>query len=292
VAFGDTILSRPSESGVQLLSNTGALGATTNVTQVGEPVDASGAPFALLGWTPEEFAYNLRSGSPGDRFALWPTALARRPDGRVLLGYLKLKVRDGAFEALGAGIAHALHGKTFALREPGLVFEPPEPLFVAAGMLDGGYLNVFDCDAAGCSLARVDPDRAGDGRAYEFWDGSAWVPDVTSARPVMLHSSPSAEEVKGGMTVSWNPHLDQYIATYVPGGSQNVVMRTAPELTGPWTRAATTLITRVPAPGSDNYSAKEHLELSSDGGRTLVVTYARGTGFLSGEVRAAEVTMR
>jgi hypothetical protein len=69
-------------------------------------------------------------------------------------------------------------------------------------------------------------------------------------------------------------------------------MRTAPELTGPWTRAATTLIARAPAPGSHDDSAKEHWELSSDGGRKLLVTYARGTGSLSGEVRAAEVTMR
>ena len=108
----------------------------------------------------------------------------------------------------------------------------------------------------------------------------------------MRHSTPSAEAVKGWMTVSWNRYLRQYLATYVPKGSDDVVMRTAPLLTGPWTSAATVIHTLPPAAGGMNYGAKEHAELATDGGRTLLVTYVRVTGSLSGEVRAVRVTLR
>lgn len=45
-----------------------------------------------------------------------------------------------------------------------------------------------------------------------------------------------------------------------------------------------------PDSGND-YAGKEHPELSSNGGKQIVVSYARGTGTFAGEVRLASVTL-
>jgi hypothetical protein len=46
------------------------------------------------------------------------------------------------------------------------------------------------------------------------------------------------------------------------------------------------------APSSgNNYAGKEHPELAGNGGKSLVVSYARATGTFDGEIRLSSVTL-
>lgn len=85
-------------------------------------------------------------------------------------------------------------------------------------------------------LARVRIRNAQDGteysqdfenpRAYEYWDGHAWVGDPHNAAPVL--PAPVSE-----LSVSYNDYLGRYIALYT-NAENNIVMRQADAPEGPW----------------------------------------------------------
>lgn len=119
--------------------------------------------------------------------------------------------------------------------------------------------------------------------AWQAWDGAGWNADLTQAATV-LHGPP------GDLSVSFNPHLGQFIAVYSGIFSNDVWLRTAPRPEGPWSSPRKLFAGLAPFSGND-YAAKEHPELAQDGGRTLVVSYARATGAFAGEVRLSSVSL-
>ncbi len=79
----------------------------------------------------------------------------------------------------------------------------------------------------GVALARVPSDNLLDMTAYQYWDGSDWVDDLAAA--VEIASPPVGE-----LSVAWNAYLNRWIMTYLDESRRAIVIREAPELTGPW----------------------------------------------------------
>jgi hypothetical protein len=77
-----------------------------------------------------------------------------------------------------------------------------------------------------------------------------------------------------------------YLAVYSGIFADRVYWRRAPRPEGPWSEA-TALFDGLRSAGGNDYAAKEHPELAGDGGRALVVGYARPLGGFDGEVRLA-----
>jgi len=91
------------------------------------------------------------------------------------------------------------------------------------------------------------------------------------------------------LTVHHNPHLDAYLAVYVDGMSDDLVLRTAPAPEGPWS-APEYAFTAEPDLGEGFvYCGLGHEELAGEGGRLEYVSYYRGTGDWTGEIRLVEV---
>ena len=64
--------------------------------------------------------------------------------------------------------------------------------------------------------------------AYEYWTGEAWRPrDPFRATPVF--GAPVGE-----LSVLYSDHFGCWLASYLDEGRAAIVLRTAPELTGPW----------------------------------------------------------
>ena len=112
---------------------------------------------------------------------------------------------------------------------------------------------------------------------YLAEDGS-WKPglDPAKARQVMTHGSPE-------LTIRYHPDRKQWLAVMVdPSGfSDKVLLRTAPDLTGPWSEGEVVshIPEMLPGPGRDNnvfcYAGKEHPELET--ASELVLTYVCNT---------------
>jgi hypothetical protein len=86
--------------------------------------------------------------------------------------------------------------------------------------------------------------------------------------------------------VSWNSHLGAFLAVHSVIFSDQVVFHRAPRPEGPWSAPQLLFVGRHP-PEGNNYAAREHPELASEGGRTLFVTYAHPLGGFHGDVRVA-----
>lgn len=77
-------------------------------------------------------------------------------------------------------------------------------------------------------LARVGVDDVLDPRGYEYWTGDGWGRDPFGAAPVLR--APVAE-----LSVQYNHHFGRWFAMHLDEHRAALVLRTAPELVGPWT---------------------------------------------------------
>jgi hypothetical protein len=78
-------------------------------------------------------------------------------------------------------------------------------------------------------LARVSTSDILEPAAYEYWTGERWHPgDPFAAKPVM--AAPVAE-----LSILYNTHFNRWIGLHHDEARAAIVLRTAEELTGPWT---------------------------------------------------------
>ncbi len=82
----------------------------------------------------------------------------------------------------------------------------------------------------GIRLARVAADGLLDEDRWRYWDGGDWHEDLDAAAPVV---GPPV----GELSVAWNPHHETWVMMYLDDIRGGIVMRAAPQLTGPWSRA-------------------------------------------------------
>lgn len=99
-----------------------------------------------------------------------------------------------------------------------------------AGVLDGRVhlLGTPNGRFGAGHLARVRADDLLEPAAYEYWTRTGWAGDPFAAEPVL--SAPVAE-----LSVQYNSCFDQWFVLHLDEHRAAIVLRTAPELTGPWT---------------------------------------------------------
>jgi hypothetical protein len=288
--FGDTLLKHPAADGAVYRSNTAAWSGPSDPGALQEPLDAQGAPFPFLSFTAEEAAYNQSTHDPNDRIALWPGSLVAADAAGGVAFYLKLKVKGNLqYEFIGTGLARIRAGEDAAVRDPGLLFLAPEPTFDET-LVAGGVLYLYgnmNAGAAGgqVAVACVPLDQVASRPAYRFWDGLGWNADVSQVRPVLTG-------VPGSLSVSYNSHLGEYLAVHSEILSNRIITQVAAAPQGPWSRPAVLFTGEAPAAGTVDYAGREHPELASDGGRTIVISYYRPGGRFAGELRLVAMTLK
>jgi hypothetical protein len=309
--FGDTVTRVPDVEGQTWHSNsfsiTADLDAMDGVGGLTESTDDAGAPVYLLAPTADEEAFIVaHRGDPcaeqpcGARYAAWPGAPvfdARRD--RALVPYGLVWAAPGDFNFHGVGQSFAVwNGLSQAperpLVSPGaafptMLFGETEPNFGTASVIDGDELLAFGCVldwlTFHCSLAKVGLDQVFDRSAWRFWDGTRWSPSMADARPVL--------DATSDLTVQFNPHFGVWMAIYSGIFSNDVLIRTAPALTGPWSDEGTLVVADRKGQSGTSYDAQPHAEYARDGGRVIFVTYTRptGEGWFGSEVALVQVTL-
>ncbi len=76
-------------------------------------------------------------------------------------------------------------------------------------------------------LARIEPARLLELDAWTYWDGSGWIEEPDSAAVVV--DGPAGE-----LSVRWNSHYQRWLMMYLIDNEGLIVLRTAPDLVGPW----------------------------------------------------------
>lgn len=154
-------------------------------------------------------------------------------DGRMYLHYMSVRTweRPGHWQVNHSGLATSDDGghswtKHADARWPGDSGFAQVALTPHAGMVY--VLGVPEGRFGGASLARVAPDRLLELDRYEYWDGQRWVRgDHTAAEPIV-------EAPVGELSVRWSDYHQQWLMMYLDEHRAAIVLRTATDLTGPW----------------------------------------------------------
>ncbi|NMO92994.1 DUF4185 domain-containing protein [Actinomycetospora sp. TBRC 11914] len=106
----------------------------------------------------------------------------------------------------------------------------PDPWVYVYGIPGGRYGDV--------SLARVPADRLLDRTAYRYWTGHGWSPTEGDSVPVLRGPA-------GELSVRWNSYYRTWLMTTLVDPTGQIVLRTAPSPTGPWSAPQVVTTTRA-----------------------------------------------
>lgn len=125
-------------------------------------------------------------------------------------------------------------------------------------------------------LARVRPEEIENLSAYEYLVQAPTLaePDLTPRWSATF--SPTAclfSDVPNEMSSSWNEHLGAFISLTTYRRDNQLVIRTAPELTGPWSEPQVFFRPAKTLPDSLFNAGKEHPEFARDGGKVTYMTF-------------------
>lgn len=305
--FGDTVLNQNDQEGSNWHHNSFSITedrtASDGISGFSERLDTAGAPSYFIAPTADEAAFNSdHRGNPckvtpcGARWAVWPgSPVWDAPRNRALIFYGLIYAEPGDFNFHGEGQAVAVWNDYAALPQrpvitpgaahPQLLFQKGEPPWGTAALIDHGQLYAFGCDSDSnglsppCYLARVDPAQVLDRSAWRFWDGSSFTAEGKTA---VFTGAPS-------MRVAYSAHLGLWAAIYCEPLSNRVVIRTASELSGPWSSAQ--LLFEAQKDPAGAYDANWHPEF--DDGNTLYVTFSRSNhvGWFGSEFALVKVDL-
>jgi hypothetical protein len=310
--YGDSILAWEGEDGTAWRNNTASwtldMDASDGLSGFEQDEDGLGAPREVLPRTADEAAFNdAHAGDDcaeepcGARYAVWPMDMVvDEARDRALLFYTEISGEpgDGNFYGVGIGLAEWTvleDGPTRPVvdpqaEHPTLLFEEEVGSMGDAAVVSDGMLYAFGCDHPDeafkhCRLGRVALEEAFERDAWRFLtaDG-AWSADFDDASLLF--------DGNNQMSVHYNAHLDRWVAIYAGLLSNEVRMRTAPALEGPWSRDVTLFETEPQAEPDDYlYCVLGHPEFQREDGRFEYVSYFRTTGDWQDEIRLVEVEL-
>ena len=289
--FGDTFLTKQTlDDKTSVRSATAGWSAPDAALAITNPVDDAGVPIQFVPYTATELAKN--QSDPLNGFALWPGAvIPRDATSAVVLFEHVLRQSGSGFTVDAIGTASFTTGATQATRDAAFLFQSPDPLFGNGGVtVDSGSAYFFDCEQAigfHCKLARVPVASVTSRAAFEFWNGTAYVSDVAQAAWFI-------EGASYALTITFNAFLGRWLAVYSKPLSDDVALRAADHIEGPWTDPEVIIpgAKFVQGDAGANYLAREHGELQAQSGRELVIGYAHPLANFGGACRLARVILQ
>jgi hypothetical protein len=167
----------------------------------------------------------------GDEMTVIPTG-GVSTGSRMFLHYMSVKTWQGHghWEVGHSGLAHSDDdGESWvvpdtAIWPTGLGFEQ------VAFVREAGLVYSFGIPSGrfgGVRLRRVPEQQMLDPAAHECWTGTGWTTDTAEA--VVVVPGPVGE-----LSVAWNEQHQQWMMLYLDSRRDEVMLRFAPDITGPW----------------------------------------------------------
>ncbi|MCM2562311.1 DUF4185 domain-containing protein [Lutimaribacter sp. EGI FJ00015] len=156
---------------------------------------------------------------------------------RMVLHYMSVRMwtSDGRWLVSESGLAYSDDDGHSWNRSPTAVWPNGSGFEQVAFVDQGELIYSFGIPAGrfgGVRLRRVARDALFDPAAYRYWDGSGWVSDHHAAATVV--PAPAGE-----LSVAWSETHHRWLMMYLDESMAAIVLRTAPDLVGPWSAAQT-----------------------------------------------------
>jgi hypothetical protein len=206
------------------------------MARIADPEPRHGLPIAAMITGPNGMAKELLSSLkiPGIEKTVIPTN-GISVDGRMYLHYMSVRRwgAPGRWTVRYSGLAYSDDdGQNWA--KPKAAIWPADSGFEQVAFVRDGELvysfGIPEGRAGGARLRRVAPARMLDKQAYQYWDGAQWAPDIAAS--AVLVPGPVGE-----LSVAWSAAHERWLMMYLQEELESVVLRTAPNLTGPWSDA-------------------------------------------------------
>ncbi|MDZ4657592.1 MAG: DUF4185 domain-containing protein [Bythopirellula sp.] len=232
---------------------------------------------------------------------IWPVHGACS-GGHIYVFYHRISLIPGVdvfenFTLEGMGIARAKIGewKFERLTAPDSGYEfwkGDKPTFGVFVQQQDGVAYVWGSLMTGMFLARTSPEKIADLSSYEYLIAAPTTADP-EAKPVWSKTfEPMAvmfDSVPNEMSASYNSHLGCYTAIHTRLRENEIVLRTAPEIVGPWSDAEVIYRPEKKDESDLFYAAKEHPELARENGKVIYVTYVDSRSYAP---QLIEVTLK
>lgn len=214
-----------------------------------------------------------------DETTLWPDGLLPASDGDMWFYAGSVVPGPKPWWVQGVGLGRMDAATLGATREALLLWDDSNafPMGRAIGVrgtavIDGFAYLMINTPESAVYLARVPLGAVADISAYEYWSGSDWTPSTTAADELWVQT-----DSFNGAAIRWSDARQEWMAIYNPDQGRHVRVRTAPELTGPWSREyewidCARFVAPVVLPMC--YSAAFHPQFDRDGGRTMTITFS------------------
>ncbi|RCH56112.1 DUF4185 domain-containing protein [Mucilaginibacter hurinus] len=148
------------------------------------------------------------------------------------------------------------NGKTWSAA-PGVRFSSTSNFAQAAYAKKDGYVYMIGTRSGrfgAAYLSRFLDANILQQSEYEYWNGTTWVKN-NEAAAVKIFDAPVGE-----ISVVYNTHFNRWITTYLTDWPYGIVMRSAVNITGPWTKTRT-VVSALTQPGL--YGAYIHPQKNS-----------------------------
>ena len=212
------------------------------------------------------------------------------PLGGALLFYGVSARVDATTTYLGTRVARLVAGTPIKAKpESALLFSATQPAFRSSVVANDGHAYLYGCAGSDagydCKLARVEFDSIAQPTAYQYRTVGGWSNDATAATVVVAN-------VGATLSVSYNEYLQSFLLASLVPMTHRITLQTAARPEGPWTELG-----QLTVPTGDDDKATptyaiEHAELSSNCGKTLVLTYVTPVADNQAELRPVQVELR
>jgi Domain of unknown function (DUF4185) len=158
-----------------------------------------------------------------------------------------------------------------------------EPGFGVFVDRDPDYVYLWGSLMTGMYLARTRPENIDDLSQYEYLAAAPSIesPDVEPRWSKQFDPAGKLfDAVPNEMSAAYNPYLKKHVAFHSHLRENKIRMRTAPRITGPWNAGEIVYRPKRIKETDLIYAAKEHPELTRDGGRVMYVTFVNSSTYV------------
>lgn len=299
--FGDTV-EGPFESIRELnladkLSNSAAIVATQDASQGIKKYEFLAQPD---GKRPRQVLEFTADENPAVN-RVWPMHGVCVGD-YIYLFYHRISLIEGVdvfenFQLDGMGIARAKTSDLVfeRLRAPDgscEFWKGDQPTFGVFVEERDGYVYLWGSLMTGMFLARTRPDTIAELDSYEYLVSAPTLSNPDAKPKWSKTFEPTAslfDAVPNEMSAAFNPHLGQYVAIHSYLTDNKIMLRTAPQIVGPWSDGEVVYRPERKQEKDSFYAAKEHPELARENGKVMYITFVNSGTYIP---QLIEVTLK
>ena len=215
------------------------------------------------------------TGPPYNEITAWPGGMFSIEDGAVHFYYASvISWPEGPpgwqWKVQGVGLAKFNLSTLESKRIGTLLWDNSKPN-VSVGAADApifvdNYLYVF----IGIMPARVPKNQVENIDSYEYWTGGSWSKNISQGVP--LWNEPTGTN---SISIKYNNYLKKWLAMYGADYLTSVAVRTADQLTGPWSERVILLNCSIYQTGWPTcYTIWNHDQYSKNNGQTIYLVYS------------------